>query len=1089
MTTINPLPDVVTVVPFWLAFLAKGSLILLAASIASLFLRKTAASLRHNIWLAALCAALLMPLAQLSLPAWRPTWLAIGWTHNSQSPATLPAAASTNARAPGDRQLPNRAAQPMLTGREPSYQAMRPQQPGTPAVQAGAGANGGPARRSAARFNPLNWLLLLWALGAALLILRRLRAEGSIRTFVRPSAPADTTLLAELDKAKAEIGFRRSGSPLLLLSGAVQVPCTLGFFSPAILLPVTAVEWSMDRLHTVLLHELAHVRRLDCLWLLIGQMARALYWPNPLAWLATSQLRSTCEEACDNCVLRCGRAPTDYADDLVAIAGSLQSRYRTQRAALAMARPSTLKYRVLAILDQHRNRRAIAAPALAAIVFLTSICLVFIGSLHAGNAAPGASGIPAPSTIPSASAHAVTSGGKQRMLHLVITGQTGRRIGGAKVSCTLASDRSYWIPILTTFRGTADSQGRIAVPIPHNRLWPYAVHVQAPHHVRILVEWRPKPFNKPIKVPSHLRVILPRGTKIGGIVLGPHGNPAVGVHVFIVLNTGQRLGSSERLDPADINVISNADGKWSCDQAPVGLSTRHGWITVGTWSRRFVTHTGNHRTQLVKPLTALREGSLILKLQRGVKINGTIVGPDGQPLADAKVGLGDQPEGGFEIEPPPMATDSLGRFSWVAQPGKLVTLTAWAPHCAPQTKMFKMGTAPKSVSFHLEPGRTVRGQVLDSSGKPIGGVVLSPDRADDMGRGEDAYVQMAWMPALLTNSAGWFTWHHAPPGTLQFDVTNGGCATLSWAVEPTSQKPRATLYPPVRVRGTVTDEKTGNPIKKFTVILGTEFISEPPAIHSTFQFDWPNPPTMHNGKLKFNQYYAYRHTGMVVLIQAPGYKAVQSTIFHRSQALVDMHFALARAANIVEQIINSQGRPVAGATAVIVQSGPLPASIINGQYPYLDRQRTTTSAKGYLRFPPQRGKFRLLVLSRHGYADLRENQLPKSGVIRLIPWAKIIGHLTVGGKPVARWPVTSGWFDYRPPGFNSPNPEIWMSSQTRSDRAGNFVLERIPAGKVQVSMYRMPVGGPSTAGIPNSEIKSLNIQPGQVVHVSLSAPK
>ena len=1089
MTTINPLPDVVTVVPFWLAFLAKGSLILLAASIASLFLRKTAASLRHNIWLAALCAALLMPLAQLSLPAWRPTCLAIGWTHNSQSPATLPAAASTNARAPGDRQLPNRAAQPMLTGREPSYHAMRPQQPGTPAVQAGAAANGGPARRSATRFNPLNWLLLLWALGAALLILRRLRAERSIRTFVRLSAPADTTLLAELDKAKAKIGFRRSGSPLLLLSGAVQVPCTLGFFRPAILLPATGVEWSMDRLHTVLLHELAHVRRLDCLWLLIGQMARALYWPNPLAWLATSQLRSTCEEACDNCVLRCGRAPADYADDLVAIAGSSQSRYRTQRAALAMARPSTLKYRVLAILDQHRNRRAIAAPALAAIVFLTSICLVFIGSLHAGNAAPGASGIPAPSTIPSASAHAVTSGGKQRMLHLVITGQTGRRIGGAKVSCTLASDRSYWIPILTTFRGTADSQGRIAVPIPHNRLWPYAVHVQAPHHVRILVEWRPKPFNKPIKVPSHLRVILPRGTKIGGIVLGPHGNPAVGVHVFLQLAmyyTGQRFGPLERVDPADITAVSGPGGKWSSDQAPSHL---RGMILIGDWSNRFVTHTGNHRTQLVKSLAALRNGSLILKVQRGVKINCAIFKADGQPLAGAKIGFGDRPGGSDDGGPPPMATDSLGRFSWVAQPHKLVILTAWAPHCAPQTKMFKMGTVPKSVSFHLEPGRTVKGRVLNNSGKPIAGAVLSPDRADGMSFLGDAYVQMAWMPALRTNGDGQFVWHHAPPGALQFDVTTGGCATVSWTVEPTSRKPRLTLYPPVRIRGTVVDAKTGLPIKKFTEILGTEFTSAPPVPIPALQFDWPNPRTGHNGRLKVHVHYTYTKAGMGLLIQAPGYKAVQSGIFHRSQAVVDMHFAMVRAPNLVLKIINNHGRPVGSAIAVIVQPGPLPFNVVNGRYPYLDRQRIVSNAKGYVRFLPQRGEFRLLVVSRQGYADLRENQLPKSGIIRLISWAKITGHLTVGGKPVAGWRATSNWRDFVGPVFNSSNPEIWMTSDTKSDHAGNFILERIPAGKVQVSMYRMPVGGPSTARIPNSEIKSLNIKPGQVVHVSLWAPK
>ncbi len=1088
MTVISPLRSVATLLPFWLAFLAKGSLILLAASITAISLRKTTASLRHNIWLAAICAALLMPFAQASLPAWRPAWLATVWIHNSQSTVTARAKLPAPPRLANGWHLSNRAAQPMPASGKAEYRGRLAQQSSISVPLGGALTAKGPAHNPATDFNPLAWLFLAWGLGAVLLILRRVRAEAALRKLVRASASADMQLHGALDMAKAEIGIRRTGSPRLMISDALQVPCTVGFFRPIILLPAAALVWPADRLRAVLLHELAHVRHLDCLWLLVGQIVRALYWPNPLAWLAASQLRSTCEEACDNRVLRCGREAADYADDLVAIAGSLQPPCSTPVAAVAMARPSTLKYRVLAILDEHRNRRGITAPVLAIILLLTLVFLVCIGTLHVGRGMASVAATPALSTPHLASTRSETPAGKQRMLHLVITGPTGRRMGRAKVYCTLASDRFYWIPITTTFRGTADSLGRIAVPIPRNRLWPFEVHVQAPHHVRILVSWRPKPFNKPIKVPSHLRVMLPRGTKIGGIVLGPHGNPAVGVHVFLQLAmyyTGQRFGPLERVDPADITTVSTAGGKWSCDEAPSRL---RGMVLIGNWSHRFVTHTGNRRTQAVKSLTALRDGSLIVKLQRGVKINGTILGPDGQPLAHAKVGFGGQPRGGYYgFEPPPMTTDSLGRFSWVAQAGKIVTLTAWAPRCAPQTKDFKLGATPQSVSFHLEPGRTVKGRVLDRSDKPIAGAVLSPDRADGMSFLGDAYVQMVWMPALRTNGDGRFVWHHAPPGALQFDVTTGGCATVSWTVEPTSRKPRLMLYPPVRIRGTVVDAKTGLPIKKFTEILGTEFTSSPPAPHPVLQFDWPNPRTGHNGRLKIHLHYTYTKAGMGLLIQAPGYKAVQSGIFHRNQAVVDMHFAMVRAPNLVVKIINNRRRPVGGATAVIVQAGPVPFTIANGRYPYLDRERLVSNAKGYVRFPPQRGKFRLLVLARQGYADLGENQLPKSGVVRLIPWAKIIGHVVVGGTPVAGWPATSAWRDFVGSGFNSSNPEIWMSSDTRSDHAGNFVLTHIPEGRVRVSMYKMPPG-PNTTGIPGSEIKWLHIKPGQVVHVSLSAP-
>ena len=49
----------------------KASLILLAAALTSLILRRASAALRHLVWTLALCSALLLPVVSLALPKWQ----------------------------------------------------------------------------------------------------------------------------------------------------------------------------------------------------------------------------------------------------------------------------------------------------------------------------------------------------------------------------------------------------------------------------------------------------------------------------------------------------------------------------------------------------------------------------------------------------------------------------------------------------------------------------------------------------------------------------------------------------------------------------------------------------------------------------------------------------------------------------------------------------------------------------------------------------------------------------------------------------------------------------------------------------------
>ncbi|HXY07431.1 MAG TPA: M56 family metallopeptidase [Terriglobales bacterium] len=141
--------------------------------------------------------------------------------------------------------------------------------------------------------------------------LRRLRADHS---------PIDTSSLHPmLQRTLREFEHGRRVS--LGVSQRLSVPAAIGFFKPMILVPAWAMkELSPEELNSILIHELAHLRRWDD-WTNLGQkIIRALLFFHPVVWWIDHQLSLEREMACDDHVLSRMENHRTYAECLVAVA-------------------------------------------------------------------------------------------------------------------------------------------------------------------------------------------------------------------------------------------------------------------------------------------------------------------------------------------------------------------------------------------------------------------------------------------------------------------------------------------------------------------------------------------------------------------------------------------------------------------------------------------------------------------------------------------------------------------------------------------------------------------------------------------------
>ena len=334
--------------------LAKLTLIFALGLLVTSALRSFSPSVRHLILFATVASGLALPVALLMSPKWNVPVL-------PRFAPLLISPASANRSAPIAKEGATNSAltAKVIDGDKQAAQNRTALQ--TPATSRG--------------FPPTVTLLVgVWLLGFVAVLGWLAIGRIRLRRITDTSwALADSDWSGILEQERKYAGITKR--VLLYSSSVVSTPLTWGSRDPVVLLPEDALDWPEAHRRIVLRHELAHIARGDSFTQLVAGFVCALYWFHPLVWMTERRLRSECERACDDSVVSLGTPAPEYAAHLLEVARSARAFGAPGFLSVAMARPTQLEGRLLAVLNESRrrvalSRRARPAAALASLLVL-----------------------------------------------------------------------------------------------------------------------------------------------------------------------------------------------------------------------------------------------------------------------------------------------------------------------------------------------------------------------------------------------------------------------------------------------------------------------------------------------------------------------------------------------------------------------------------------------------------------------------------------------------------------------------------------------------------------------------------------------
>jgi TonB family protein len=199
-------------------------------------------------------------------------------------------------------------------------------------------------------------IALIWVLVAcarAVLLLLDVRALAAVRRNARSWSDAD-------------------GYPVFL-SDRLHVPLAAGFFRAAVILPATLLErLPAGAVQTIVIHEVAHLRRYDVWTNGFARIVQVFVALNPVAWFVMRRLALEREIACDDWVVARTGAGDAFAQALATLATSAGARMPLA-APSALGSRHSIVVRIERLLDSRPRRLRLSPPVLGGALMMLAL--------------------------------------------------------------------------------------------------------------------------------------------------------------------------------------------------------------------------------------------------------------------------------------------------------------------------------------------------------------------------------------------------------------------------------------------------------------------------------------------------------------------------------------------------------------------------------------------------------------------------------------------------------------------------------------------------------------------------------------------